>query len=172
MKRVKYFAVVLMVWPYLGLVLLSILDKMDPESYGNVFAVYVILTIVVYVMNIANACTCRGAGADYQLAFWDMLIKLIHIPFYILVFLTGVLLLFAMVVPALIFISPIMVTILAVIDYLLLLTSSAYDINAVARAKKKGAVSAKYAVLHSVLHLFFIADLISSIVIFVRFRRK
>lgn len=49
-----------------------------------------------------NAWMYKGENACYRLAFFDMLIKLLHIPFYLLVFLVGVLMFVAMVVPALV----------------------------------------------------------------------
>ena len=56
------------------------------------------MTAVVYLMNIVNAWMYKDEDNCYRLAFFDMLIKLLHIPFYLLVFLIGVLMFMAMVV--------------------------------------------------------------------------
>lgn len=62
------------------------------------FLGYLVMTAVVYLMNIVNAWMYKDEDNCYRLAFFDMLIKLLHIPFYLLVFLIGVLMFMAMVV--------------------------------------------------------------------------
>ena len=62
------------------------------------FLGYLVMTAVVYLMNIVNAWMYKDDDNSYSLAFFDMLIKLLHIPFYLLVFLIGVLMFMAMVV--------------------------------------------------------------------------
>ena len=80
------------------------------------FLGYLVMTAVVYLMNIVNAWMYKGEDNCYRLAFFDMLIKLLHIPFYLLVFLIGVLMFMAMVVPALVFVSPFILFMLFVVD--------------------------------------------------------
>lgn len=167
MKSLKFFAVTLMLWPYLGIALLYL-----PGETGQyfIFFLYLLLTIAVYGMNIANAC--RWKGEVERLAFWNMLIKLVHIPFHLLLFLLGLIFILAMVVPALLFVSPILVMIFSVISWLLVLTSSVYGIMAIVRGRKMGALSTKAAILLGILHLLFVTDLIASIIVFVRMRRN
>ena len=78
----------------------------------------------------------------------------------------------AMVVPALIFVSPFLAVMLSVISWLLLLTSSAYGLNAIVRGKKEGKLSVGEAVCHAVLHLFFVTDVISAVLVFRKIRRR
>lgn len=114
----KILPIILMIWPYVFFVH----EYFEYKNAHNFFTLYVILTIVVYVLNIVNALTYPKDKVN-DLAFYDMLIKFVHIPFFLLIFGIGLLLLFAMVVPALIFFSPVMIMILAIIDYLLMITS-------------------------------------------------
>ena len=107
---------------------------------------------------------------DYHLAFWNMLVKLIHIPFYVGVFVFGIMLLLAAVVPGLIFITPVIVLILIVASYLLMITTSTYGINAIIRAKKKGTVSTGFVIVNIILHVFFVTDVISAIIVFVKMK--
>lgn len=166
MKTLKFFAVTLMLWPYLGIALLYLPG--EAARYFILF-LYLLLTAAVYGMNIVNAC--RWKGEAERLAFWNMLIKLVHIPFHLLLFLLGLLFILAMVVPALLFVSPILVMIFSVISWLLVLTSSVYGINAIVRGRKMGALSTKAAVLLGILHLLFVTDVIASVIVFVRLRR-
>ena len=116
MKKIrKIFPVLLMIWPYL-FILLTILPGEQPKIQEFLLTAYLPLTVVVYGLNIWNACTYPSEESECKLAFYDMVIKLAHIPFYIGVFVIGICLVFAMVVPALLFISPILILFLAVID--------------------------------------------------------
>ena len=166
----KLLPILLAVWPYLVLWMMSIFGGKEEGNHGLELLLLIMLTAVVYIVNIVNAFTYKVEDAK-KLAFWNMVIKLIHIPFYLIVFIAGVALLLAMVVPALVFVSPFLVAILAVIDFFLMLTSSAYGIHALIRAKKNDCVSVKFVVVHSILHLFFVTDVISAIVVFVKTRK-
>lgn len=167
----KILPVALLLWPYLFFVLL--LAGGGEEAFLSVFVrVYIALTAVVYLLNIVNACLDKGENAGYRLAFWNMLMKLLHIPFYLLVFLMGILLFVSMVVPAMIFLSPMMIAVLFVIDLLLMVTSSMYGVNALLRGVKQGTVSKKYAIVHGVLHFFFVADVLSAVCVFVRMKKQ
>lgn len=167
MRSLKFFAVTLMLWPYLGIALLYVPGDVVPSI---AFFLYLLLTAAVYGIDIINAC--RWKGEARQLAFWNMLIKLAHIPFHLILFLVGLVFLLAMVVPALLFVSPILIVIFSVISYLLLLTSSAYGVNAIVRGKTGGALSTKAAIVLGILHFLFVTDLISAIIVFVKLRGR
>ena len=93
----KILPVVLLVWPYLFFI--GFMIGQDNETlFSAFFLSYLVMTAVVYILNIINAWIYKGEDNCYRLAFFDMLIKLLHIPFYLLVFLIGVLMFMAMVV--------------------------------------------------------------------------
>lgn len=166
----KMLPVVLIIWPYLFWI--PFLLGSEKESlYSVSFLTYIFAAIVICVLNMINACTWKGENAGCQLAFWDMLIKLIHIPFYLLVFCIGVLMLLSMVVPAMVFISPFIIFILFVIDLFLMITSSIYGVNALLRAVKKGMISKQYGVISGILHFFFILDVVSAVCVFIKLKR-
>lgn len=165
----KITAIILMFWPY-AFVLCTLAPDEDITSV--LLITYVILTLVVYTANIINAFLYSGKHKIKELALFNMLIKLIHIPFYILVFLLGILSLFMAVLPALILVTPIMIFILFVIDVLLMLTSSMYGISALLKARKAGLITGKFMAVHIVLHCFFVTDIISSIIIFINIKKS
>lgn len=167
----KICPVILMIWPYL-VVLYALLPEEQPKLQGFFSTSYFILTILIYALNIWNAFTYPYEEAARKLAFYDMVIKLIHIPFYTVVFLMGVLFVLAMVVPALIFFSPIVVFCLVVIDFFLMITSSMYGISAAVKLAKKGMISKGGCVLHILLHLIFVTDIISAIYLYIKSKRK
>ena len=93
----KVLPVVLLIWPYLFFAGF-LLGEENENLFSAFFLGYLVMTAVVYLMNIVNAWMYKGEDNCYRLAFFDMLIKLLHIPFYLLVFLIGVLMFMAMVV--------------------------------------------------------------------------
>lgn len=93
----KVLPVVLLIWPYLFFAGFLIGEE-NENLFSAFFLGYLVMTAVVYLMNIVNAWMYKGEDDSYRLAFFDMLIKLLHIPFYLLVFLIGVLMFMAMVV--------------------------------------------------------------------------
>lgn len=165
----KILPVILLVWPYI----FFLLSRVKNETAGTIlFWAYLILTIVVYVSNIANACMYKGEDAYYTLARWNMVIKLGHVPFYLLVFAVGVVFLMASVVPALMFVTPVVIFYLVMIDLFLMITSSVYGISALLQAKHRGEISLKYLIGHGILHFVFVGDVISGIMVFWRLRRQ
>ena len=166
----KSLPYILMIWPYLFMVITPFSDQ---EELANALLLgYCCFTLVVYGANIWNAITYRYDDALKKLAFWDMLIKLVHIPFYIFVFIMGVASLFAMVVPALILVSPFIIICLMVIDFLLMLTSSTYGICASVRLMKSDNIPKFAMILNIVLHVFFCVDIVSAIYLFIKSRKK
>ncbi len=160
----KILPVILAVWPYT--VVLTLTD----ETYF-LFLLYILLTVVVYILNIWNALTLSCENAEKKLAFYSMMTKLMHIPFYISVFLLGVFLLLVMVVPIFVF-APIYVFCLWVVDIFLVFTTSVYGISATSVMMKKNIVTKKSGILYIVLHLFFVLDVIASICVFIKSKNK
>lgn len=170
MKKRSCLPILLSVWPYVVSAIFFGCSSENEIISTLVFMGSVALTAAIYVANIVNACTYKNVNDEYHLAFWNMLVKLIHIPFYLVVFVIGVMFLLAMVVPGLMFITPIIVFILAVIDFLLMITTSSYGINALIRAKRRGSVSTGFMVVNIILHVFFVTDVISAIIVFVKMK--
>lgn len=163
-------AIILMIWPYLFFLCFLFPSKAENELKVFLYT-YTVMTAAVYAANILYACLSRKHSVE-NLAFWDLVIKAVHIPFYLIVFAIGIFSMLMMVVPAFSLVSPMIVAMLSIIDYLLLITSSAYGINALWKAKREKTVTQKYAVLHTILHLFFITDIISSKCVYCNIRKK
>lgn len=170
MKKRRWIEVLLTIWPYFIVGVLWILAKKEDVYLGPVVTLLCVATVVVYVMNIVHACKCKNKDIR-GLALSDMVIKLLHIPFYLIIAVVGLLMLVLMVVPVFVFISPAIVVMLAIIDYFLLLTTSAYGINALIGARKKGIISQSFMVINILMHLCFVLDIISAIIVFVKLRK-
>lgn len=171
-KKKRFFPITLAVWPYLYAVLLFTC----PSTYEVLSEIILwggmVLTFVLYLSHIIYACICKGEDSYYDLAFWNMLIKLIHIPLYIVVFLAGVFFLVAAVVPVFTFVAPILIFGLFLSDVFLMVTSSMYGVNALIRAGKKQIVSKTYVIINIILQFLFVADVISAVVLYIKLRKK
>lgn len=148
-----------MVWPYLFLLILALPDGTGRE-HEIFLKVYCLLTLLVYALNIWNAFSFQGT--EESLARCDMLVKLVHIPFYIGVFVVGVFFFLAMVVPVFLVVSAMVFLILALVDFFLMASSSMYGVSAVVRLWKKKEISKGPAVMHIALHFIFVADVASA----------
>lgn len=164
----KKWLIFLAVWPYMffGVYLIK-----NGKVFNLFITVYSILTITMYISNIVYACRLTGAES-YQLAFWDMFLKLVHLPFYVLTLLIGAFILMSMETPSEIYVGSIFVFCLIIADLFLMLISSIYGINALLRARKKKAVSTKFMILHSILHCIIVSDVISAVILFSKLRKQ
>lgn len=165
----KLLPILLMIWPYLVVLIFSLENE---HLYLLLLLLYVLLSFFLMIFSVINAWTYSGEEAARELAAFNLLIKMVHIPFYLVVFIIGIGVLFASVVPALIFVTPIFLVILIVVDTLLLWTSSMYGVSALVKARKGGRVTTCFAVVNSILHFVFVADVISAIVVFFKIRKR
>ena len=159
----KFCAILLLLWPYLFAIPFFLL-RLDGGYVGLI--VYCALTPVVYIANIACVCSARDM---HSLSFWNLLVKLCHIPAYILVFFIGMIMAGSLItgVPFGLILIPVLVG----IDCLLLLTTSAYGIKALYLAKKQERITREFMIVHILLHLVFVLDLISSVIIFCKIKK-
>ncbi|WP_138268411.1 DUF6652 family protein [Anaerofustis stercorihominis] len=169
MKKRIILPLLLICWPYMLLLMFALPDE-DTRLF--ILFQYLIFTVIVYAANIINAYMLKEENDFYTLAFWNMTIKLIHIPFFVTMFIVGMIFIMAMVVPALLLASPIICLILACMNYILIMVSSSYGIKAVLKMKKENILSNKEATIHIIMHLIFILDVISSIIIFNKARKE
>ena len=137
-------------WPYciIGVFLLANLLSDSPQSYASqtpfsLLMVLLLLSPVLSVWGLAQGL--RG----WNMASSGFAVKLVHIPFYLLIF-------------CLFLILPLGAVFYFFFDILALGISSSLGIGAILRAKKEGLVSTGFAVLHILLHCFFLTDLISA----------
>ena len=164
MKKICPF--VLLVWPYLFFPA-AYLDSLIPEGGSPCLITYCVLTPIVYLANII--CACRNEDIR-SLTRWNMALKLMHIPAYLFIFFYGVVVVFFS--WAFLFFTPVILALLVVIDCLLLATTSAYGICGLLRGWKEGRISTACLVVNGIMHFIFVLDVISSIVVFCKVRKK
>ena len=158
--------VILMVWPYLFYALCFAIGAM--ESIGTVLlCIYVVLTIPVYIISIVNAFTYKSADPAKELAHYDMLIKLVHIPFYLTILVTGGMLVGTMALETVLsgstYEGPFLLGMLVTVAAMLMITSSMYGVSAAVKGVRSGQISRRKAVLLSVMHFIFALDVIGAV---------
>lgn len=169
LKWKRIFPITLSIWPYLLYFVAMLLSYCHLSEYP--FEGGMTFSFVVFVSNIIYVCLCRDEEAYYHLAFWNMLIKLIHIAIFFQAVTTIGILFFLF---SLIFSSPLTMVFLffaAAILALLMITSSVYGISALIRAGRKQIVSKKYVIINIILQFIFFADVISAIILYVKVRK-
>ena len=173
----KILPILLIAAPYIFLadIFLLILYASTHESFfGYALAImpisYFVMVAIVFIPNIICAIfRCAKGESSKRLLFWNLIIKLCHIPFYIVMFILG----FFMAVLSLKLLGPIFIAIaIAIIDYSLLLASSVYGITGIFRAKKEGKLSLSAVVLHTLMHFIFVFDIISAIYVYAKSKKQ
>lgn len=129
---------------------------------SNVWLIPIIIGIVSFLSMIYPWLLTRFGYTARQILFWNMLLKLAHIPFFALICLVCVML-FPLTIPLII---PAMI-----IDYIVLLGSAMYGVNGLRLCRKFGNFSATAIIVNIVLQFFFCANVISAIYCYVKVRK-
>lgn len=126
-------------------------------SWVPIVWIAVVLTVYLPNMAYAFALPSLGYGAR-RLLFWNMLLKLCHIPVYCAVFFVG-LMMGVFVIPILPFV--------VLFDYLLLLTSTMYGISGMRMARRAHRLSAGVWILNIAMQFMFCLDVFSAVYLYV-----
>ncbi|MGN0317597.1 MAG: hypothetical protein ACI4E1_06605 [Lachnospira sp.] len=155
----KVLPIITLFWPYCSLLVLFLISNLveediNAEFFENIFlimqAVFIIITVIGAIVY----------SKDEKALWWTRMIKLVHIPYYIFIFIVGVLfgLLCVIPVPFMIFLSSTMIIVLFVSDVILMICSSLYGIIYMIRSKHKGYIPL------IIMEFFFGLDVIASVV--------
>lgn len=163
-------------YPYIFFLVTFILYKIEEAKgkssvdsgsiIGIMMLVWIGIMIVGPLMAIVRAASEKNSGS--QLAFWNMLIKLLLIPVHIVIAICATLsFLFSFIpVPLPFFMIGIpMMLLFFLIDGALILMTSIYGFAAAGRSAKDHIVSGGFAAGMIIMHCFAILDVISSIIL-------
>lgn len=132
--------------------------------WNEIFYIWIGMCILIYLPNMVYAFVLPKLNySGRQLLFWNMLLKLLNIPVYLLI---------AFIVMMLhIFIIP-MIPFLVLFDYTLLLPSTMYGISGIWTCYKKGEFSKIAMFINVVMQFVFCLDVFSSIYCYVKARKN
>lgn len=146
-KRIAWQTWLMMCWPYSLIPTGFLMAQLTTEAALFCLGVWVLLTLVVCGLTVWYAVT-KHENAPLQ----GRLIKLVHIPFYGMTVLLGMLTIAA----------PVLIIGLFLLDGLLMLTSSSYGIAASLRAWRSCTLHPLGAALLIIGHCIFVLDVVCS----------
>ena len=167
----KYLAPLsLALCPY-GFLLLGLIPESRIEDLtALVFFGLLVMQLAIVVCNIRYVR--NSESAPVELAKWELLIKLAHLPYYLAVFAICLMLLIAIAVPAFMMAVLFFVPWAVITDVILMLTSSCYGFSAIRRAKSEGTLPPGAALRHTVAHCIFVADVISAFLLWRKLKNQ
>lgn len=162
--------IVLLVAPYIfvfvAVVICIIEDGFTANALGYIGYEYLIMLMVVLIPNMVYAFVLKRNGYDQRdLFFWNLILKLSHIPIYILIFMLGVFM-------GMMILGIMAIPFLAVFDYSLLLSSSMYGISGLSYVSNRCSFSKKQVIICGICQFIFVLDVLSAIYLFGKSRKE
>lgn len=157
-----------LIWQY-GLARIIILIQNEDIAF-NLAKIYIWGMIIIHIINIIYSIS-RKKDEYKKLSKYELILKVANIPLFLFLFLVSLGSAVIMVVPAFIFMSPLLIAFICIISYLIVINTSLYGINALIRLKSLKMISNRYFIIHFILHLMFVLDVISSILVYRRIKK-
>ncbi len=137
--------------------------------YENMFLFLAVIGVLM-ILAIVCAIIClvlglSGKWDSLSLAKTAMIIKLIHIPAYVVIFIWGFI--FFITIWLMIF-----TVVLAIIDYIILLTSTSLSLTAAINSAREGKCSIKSNIWFIILQFIFCADVVAAVIFYFKLRKK
>lgn len=159
----------LLIAPYFFVIYVLFIQKHADKFFGvwSIYLLFIAMGLIVVVNLVYPFVTARRRETSVSLLAWSRRLKLWHIVYYVLTFLFGFLIT--------LFILPVGISLsilLAVFNYLLLLSTSMYGISGLLRARKERTITTGTTIIHIILHFFFCLDVISAVLMYRRVNRK
>lgn len=168
MKKIPMFLLLLAPYLFLLTVVMTVISEngFTAKALDTAAGIYLGMLLMILIPNMVYAFILKGHGYELRkLFFWNMLLKLSHIPIYFLVFAAGLFL-------GLMIVGMMLIPFLVIFDYSLLLSSSMYGISGIWGLARAGKLSAAGAVLLIVCQLLFVADVVCAVYLYCRFRKR
>lgn len=176
-KRIWFHVPTLFV-PYIAVLACIVIFYTDSTLFTyimeNIFdsnALYVLGIVVIFMLFAAVLSTlcfiigiCRKWDAG-SLAKTAMIIKLLQIPAYILIFMFGIIM---VIVPM----GFLFIWIVCVFDYIVLLLTGLISLSAILNAIRQKKIEAKKSIWLIILQFVFVADVVATILLFLKLREK
>ncbi len=155
----------LIAWPYVFLAGLFL-------NGGSFFGIICVLTLVLCVVNIVNAWTYTGDNTAKELGLWGMVTKLVHMPYYVVVFVMGMITMLSLFAGPATDGAPIGLLLMVIIGMVFMITSSFYSLKAVFAARDNGIVKKDSAMLLGITSFIMFADVICAILIYNKIKKN
>lgn len=153
--KFKIMPLLLLILPYLLFPILFLLRFFPDLGETIVLAVPIILRTILLLVpfTLLYLWFTRKTLPVHNSVYWNFTLKLGLIPFFLLVF---ILCLFV----------PLIVPVALALDFVLMLTSSAYGIRSLHYYWRTGKISTNFFLFNCILHLVFVADVIGAVILY------
>ena len=157
--KYKIMPLLSLIIPYLLFPILFVLRFFPDLGETVVFGVPIILWTILLLLplTLLYLWFTRKRLPVQNSVYWNFVLKLGLIPFSLLFFLLCIFL-------------PLIVPVVLVFDVVLMLTSSAYGIRSMHHLWRTGKISTKFFLFNCILHLMFVADVISAVILYSKFK--
>ena len=126
-------------------------------------ALWGLIVLLVFAPGMLRAFLLPRRGwTARRLLFWNMVLKLCNIPFYIGVFFVGLM--------AGVFVIPLL-PFLALIDYSVLLPSTMFGLSGLLQARRERRIDTKALLIFGIMQFFFCLDVVSAICMYADARK-
>ncbi len=130
----KFFPIFTIVWPYITLFLIVVPQFVENDILDWMQSQLIFLQIVGIVLSVIGAIVY---SKDPETLKWCRLMKLIHIPYYIAMFLLAIAIMFAFINPILIVLGLSMAFFVMISDFVLMICTSLYGLIFMFKHRKK-----------------------------------
>lgn len=169
MRRYSQFFIIAL-FPYLiGFLLICafngyLINTVFHRNTYSLLLILIALCVIALICAITSFITSiRNKRYTLEVLRINMVIKLIHIPAYFLIFIVGLC--------CMITIFTLAITILLILlDIATIILSGLIGLGGIIQCFKSNKISMKAAILHGILQFIFCADIISSIVLYRKFK--
>ena len=171
MKKItKIMPIILLIWIYFILFLIY-KEILFNNEYKMVFPTVIIISIILNILTIYSALIEK---THYKsLAIYNMILKILTIPFYVLMFLLVMSSLLILSITGIgLFFFPLVAIIFFAIDFFLLVTTSSLGLAAIRIIKKDGILPKSTCALLQICHFMFVIDIIASIILYIKIRKR
>ena len=155
----------LVVWPYVFLAGMFL-------GGGAYFGIICILTIVLAILNVVNVCTYVGDNVAKELDLWGMITKLVHMPYYVVVIVTGLIAFLSVMAQPSLSGSLAGMSLLALTGIVFMAMSSLYSVKAVFAARDNKLVKKDSAMMFAITSFIMFADVICAILIYNKIKKN
>lgn len=155
----------LVIWPYVFLAGLFL-------NGGASFGIICVLTFVLCAVNIVNAWTYTGDNTAKELGLCGMVTKLVHMPYYVVAFVMGMVGMLSLFASPTTDGAPIGLLFMVIVGMVFMITSSCYCLKAVFAARDNGIVKKDSAMLLGITSFIMFADVICAILIYSKIKKN
>ncbi len=159
----KFCRIATPILPYLWLIIIGPLAPQIDLIADNL-TVDILTLFLIFVISVTGVI-CSRTEPSQKLMKSALITKLVLIPFYVLFFIAGTGMAFAAILPIFTGLSIIVIILLAVIDYLILIDTSIYAVQAIIKAGSDGYLTKSETIISSILSFVFCLDVIAIIVV-------